>query len=275
MQKISKLVSVLIIGITMSAPIIAADKKTTASDTGKKPASQAFVKVNGTAVSQNLANVIISAQQARGATDTPELQDAVREELIRRELILQEASKSGFSKKADVAAQAQMAQQSSIISAYLQDYIQKNPIKDEELTAEYEKIKAQVGDTEYKASHILVKEEEEAKAIIEKLKQGEKFGELAKQSVDPGSKDNNGELNWAPPVNYVKPFADALTSLQKGKYTEAPVKTDFGYHIILLEDTRPSTFPPFDELKPRMLQQAQSQKINTMVTALRAKAKVE
>ena len=264
MQKLHKFAAILFVGMAMS--VSAADKTT---------ASKAFVKVNGTAISQSFADAIISDQLAKGATDTPELRNAVREELIRRQVILQEARKSGIDKKADVAAQAEIARQMIVINAYIQNYIEKNPVKDDQLMAEYEKIKAQVGSTEYKASHILVKEEEEAKTIIENLKKGTKFGELAKQSIDPGSKDNNGELSWASPANYVKPFADALTSLEKGKYTETPVKSDFGYHVILLEDTRPSTFPSFDEAKPRLLQQAQSQKIANMVSELREKAKVE
>ena len=153
--------------------------------------------------------------------------------------------------------------------------MKKNPISDAELKAEYEAIKAKLGNTEYKARHILVKNEEDAKVIIVNLKKGAKFEELAKQSIDPGSKDNGGDLGWASAGNFVKPFSDALTSLSKGKYTEAPVKSEFGYHVILLEDSRPLNVPPFDEIKPRLAQQAQAQQINKMVDGLRAKAKIE
>ncbi len=261
MQNLSKLAAAIIVSATMSLSALAADKP--------------LAKVNGSVVSQELADVFIAEQQSKGAPDSPELRNAVREELIRRELLAQEARKAGLNKKPDVAARAEAARQAVLIQAYVQEYIKNNPVSDDQLKSEYEKIKAQVGSTEYKASHILVKEEAEAKAIVENLKKGAKFSELAKQSIDPGSKDNGGELGWSSPNNFVKPFADALTSLQKGKYTETPVQSNFGYHVILLEDTRPATFPPFEEIKPRLLQQAQSQKIAKMVEDLRAKAKIE
>ena len=203
------------------------------------------------------------------------MKNAVREELIRRELLLQEAKKAGIDKKTDVAAQAEAMRQSVIIRAYVQSYTQKNPISDAQLKSQYDAIKAQLGSTEYKAGHILVKEEADAKAIIENLKKGAKFDELAKQSIDPGSKDNGGELGWSSAGNFVKPFADALTSLSKGKFTETPVKTEFGYHVIKLDDSRPLAVPSFDEIKPRLLQQAQSQQIGKMVEELRAKAKIQ
>jgi peptidyl-prolyl cis-trans isomerase C len=261
MQKLSKLATTLLVGAVMSATATAA--------------GNAFVTVNGVAVSQNLANVFMAEQKAQGAPDSPEMKNAVREELIRRELLIQEAKKAGLDKKPDVAAQAEAARQAFFVRAYIQDFVKKNPIADEQLKADYEKIKGQLGSTEYKARHILVKAEDDAKAIIANLKKGAKFEELAKQSVDPGSKDNGGDLGWASAGNFVKPFSEALTGLNKGKYTETPVKTDFGYHVILLEDTRPLAVPPFEEIKPRLLQQAQSQQINKMVEGLRAKAKVE
>ena len=261
MHKLSKLAATLILGATVSFAAQAADKT--------------FVKVNGAPVSQNLADAFIAEQKSKGAPESAELRNAVREELIRRELLLQEAKKSGLDKKPDIAAQAEAARQAVLIRSYVQEYVKKNPIQDAQLLADYEKIKGQVGSTEYKARHILVKEEAEATAVIDNLKKGVKFEELAKQSIDPGSKENGGELDWAAASNYVKPFAEALAALAKGKYTESPVKSDFGYHVIMLDDTRPTSFPPFDEVKPRLLQQAQTQQITKMVDSLRAKAKVE
>lgn len=261
MHKLTQIAAALAIGASVSLTAVAADK--------------AFVKVNGVSVSQNIADAFMAEQKSKGAPDSAELRNAVREELIRRELLVQEAKKAGIDKKPDVAAQAEAAKQAVLIRSYVQQYVQKNPIKDEQLKAEYDKIKAQVGGTEYKASHILVKEESEAQTVIDNLKKGAKFDELAKQSIDPGSKDSGGDLGWAAPSNYVKPFADALAKLAKGKYTETPVKSEFGYHVIMLDDTRPTTFPPFEEVKPRLLQQAQTQQITTMVDGLRAKAKVE
>lgn len=261
MQNLSKLAAALLVGALMSA---------TASAAGN-----AFVTVNGVAVSQNLANAFMAEQKAKGAPDTPDLKNAVREELIRRELLLQEAKKIGLDKKPEISAQADAARSAIYIRAYIQDYVKKNPIAEAQLRAQYETIKTQLGSTEYKARHILVKSEDEAKTIIESLAKGTKFEELAKQSVDPGSKENGGDLGWASAGNFVKPFSDALTSLTKGKHTEAPVKSEFGYHVIQLDDTRPLNTPPFEEIQPRLVQQAQSEQINKMVEALRAKAKVE
>ena len=261
MHNPSKLAAALLIGATLSASALAA--------------GNAFVTVNGVPVSQNTANIFIAEQKAQGAPDTPEVKNALRERLIQRELLIQEAKKAGLEKKPEIAAQAEAARQNVYVNAYLQDYVKKNPISDAQLMAQYETIKTQLGNTEYKARHILVVAEADAKAIIDNLKKGAKFDELAKQSIDPGSKDKGGELDWASAGNFVKPFSDALTALTKGKYTENPVKSDFGYHVIMLDDTRPLAVPAFEEIKPRLLQQAQGQQINKLVDGLRAKAKVE
>ena len=261
MQKLSRLAAAFAVATMASATALAA--------------GSAFVTVNGVAVSQNLANAFIAEQKAKGAPETAELKNAVREELIRRELLAQEAKKAGIDKQPDVVMQADAARQAIFVRAYIQDYVKKHPISDAQLKAQYDAMKSQMGSTEYKLRHILVASEDDAKSIIANLKKGAKFEELAKQSIDPGSKENGGDLGWASAGNFVKSFGDALTALAKGKYTEAPVKTDFGYHVILLEDTRPMTPPSFDEVKPRLMQQAQGQQINKMVEGLRAKAKIE
>lgn len=279
MYKFTQIAAALVIA-SMSLTAVAADKPAAraARTTASKPAASqgVLVKVNGVPISQNFADSFIAEQKSKGAPDSPELRDAVREELIRRELLVQQAKGAGLDKKPEIAAQAEVARQTILIRHYVLQYVEKNPVKDEQLQADYARIKAQVGDTEYKTRHILVKEESEAQAIIDELKKDAgKFNELAKQSTDPGSKDQGGDLGWAGAGNYVKPFADALTALEKGKFTETPVQSQFGYHVIMLEDTRPSTFPSFEEAKPRLLQQAQQQQITKMVEDLRAKAKVE
>ena len=261
MQNLSKLAAALLLGAMLSTSAMAA--------------GGTYVTVNGVAISQTLADLFIAEQKAQGAPDSPELKKAVREELIRRELLIQEAKKAGLDKKPEVAAQAEAARQAFFVRAFVQDYVKKNPISDAQLKTQYEAIKTQLGNTEYKTRHILVKNQDDAKAIIANLKKGAKFEELAKQSIDPGSKDNGGDLGWASAGNFVKPFSEGLTSLSKGKYTETPVKTEFGYYVILLEDSRPLSVPPFEEIKPRLLQQAQSQQINKLVDGLRAKAKVD
>lgn len=267
MHKLSKLAAALLVGALIAAPAVAQEK-------GKAKAG-AFATVNGVSISQKTGDAFMAEQKAQGAPDSPELRNAVREELIRRELLAQEAKKLGLDKNPEIAAQAELSRQAIYVRAYIQDFIKKHPVSDEQLKADYDKIKAQLGGNEYKSRHILVEKEEDAKAIIANLKKGAKFEELAKQSKDPGSKENGGELGWSSVGSYVKPFADALTALAKGKYTETPVKTEFGYHVILLEDSRPLTPPAFDQIKPQLAQRAQQTQIEKMVNDLRAKAKVD
>jgi peptidyl-prolyl cis-trans isomerase C len=160
-------------------------------------------------------------------------------------------------------------------NAYIAEFIKANPINDAQIKAEYERLKAGRGDKEYKARHILVDKEDEAKAIIADLKKGKKFEELAKQSKDFGSKERGGDLDWNTPSAYVKPFSDAMVKLEKGKYTEAPVQTQHGWHVILLEDVRPTKFPTLDEVKPQITERLQEQAFQKTVADLRAKAKIE
>lgn len=233
------------------------------------------ISVNGKVIPKSRIETLVSGQMAQGHPDTPELRNAVKEELIRREVLSQAAAAKGIDKKADVQTQIDMARQQVIIAAFLQDYVKNNPPTDAEIQKEYDAIKARVGDKEYHARHILVQKEEDAKAIIAKLDKGDKFEDLAKQSMDPGSKDRGGDLGWSTPASYVKPFADALVALKPGTYTKEPVKTDFGYHVIKLEDTRAMKFPTLEEAKPQITQRLTQQKVEKLVESLRAKAKVK
>lgn len=264
--------SVAVLALALAgAPALAKDKKADA-----KPAAEKSVAVvNGKAVPASRAEVLATAQLNQGQPDSEDLRRAVREELVRREVLTQEAIKKGLDKKADVQAQVDLARQGVLIGAYLSDFVRSNPISDETVRKEYDTIRTALGDKEYRARHILVDKEEDAKAIIEKLKKGEKFEDLAKQSKDPGSKERGGDLGWANPASYVKPFADALTKLEKGKLTEAPVKSDFGWHVIQLDDTRELKAPEFDAVKPQITQRMQQQMIEQHMLELRAKAKVE
>jgi peptidyl-prolyl cis-trans isomerase C len=248
----------------------ATDKAATKSGSGK-----VIAKVNGVAIPQSAADAFVAEQAAQGVPDTEELRKAVRNELVRREVVAQAAKAKGLEKDPDVATQIALQRQAVLIRAYIQDYLKNNPTSDEALRAEYEKIKGQMAGKEYKARHILVETEAEAKAIIDKLTLGEKFENLAKVSKDPGSKDNGGDLGWSQPNAYVKPFADALVSLEKGKYTTTPVKSEFGYHVILLEDQRTAEPPAFEHLRGQLAQHLQQQKIEKLITDLTAKAKVE
>jgi len=260
MNKRTTLAAALISTVLASAPAMAQDK--------------AFVTVNGQGISQNVFNAFLAEQKAQGAPDSADLKNAIKEELIRRELLVQEAKKKGVDKKADVQGRLELVRQGVLINAFLADYIKANAVSEDKLKKDYETIKASLGSTEYKARHVLVEKEEDAKAIIAKLEKGEKFADLAKQSKDPGSKDNGGDLGWNAPSSYVKPFADAMTGLKKGEYTKTAVKTDFGYHVIQLEDTRPMNPPPYEQVKGQLQQRASQQVVEQLVKDLRAKAKV-
>jgi peptidyl-prolyl cis-trans isomerase C len=260
MFKLTSLAALLVAGSLISAPALAQGK--------------AFATVNGQPISQSVYNAFIAEQKAQGAQESDELKNAVKEELVRRELLAQEAKKKGLDKKADVQGQMELARQAVLIRVFLSEHVRANPISDAQLKAEYEQIKNSLGSTEYKARHILVEKEEDAKAIIAKLEKGEKFVALAKQSLDPGSKDKGGELDWSSPNTYVKPFAETLPKLKKGEYTKTPVKTDFGFHVIQVDDSRPLTPPTFDQVKPQLQQRAGQMQIENLIKDLRAKAKV-
>lgn len=235
----------------------------------------AIATVNSAPISQARFNFLLQQSQQQGQPDSPEVRKNLREKLIVEEIVAQEAIKKGMDKQADVITQIDLARHTILIRAYLQDFIKNNPLGDDVLKAEYEKIKSQMGDKEYHARHILVEKEAEAKDIIARLKKGEKFEKLAEKSKDPGSKAKGGDLGWAAPANFVPEFSAAMTKLQKGQYTTEAVKSKFGWHIIKLEDSRAMQAPPFDEVKQNLRQRAQQQQIDKMISDLRAKAKVE
>lgn len=238
-------------------------------------AADSVAKVNGKAIPANRANVLIANQMAQGQAKTPELEAAVKEELVRREILTQEALKKGVDKKTDVQAQLDLARQGVLIGAYLNEFARNVKITDDEIKAEYDKIKSALGEKEYKARHILVESEGEAKDIVAKLKAGGKFEELAKASKDPGSRDKGGELGWANKASYVPAFSEAMVKLEKGKFTEAPVQSNFGWHVIQLDDARELKAPAFDEVKPQIMQRMRQQSVEKHILDLRGKAKVE
>jgi peptidyl-prolyl cis-trans isomerase C len=231
--------------------------------------------VNGKAIPSTRVEQFVKLLTKQGQPDSPQLREQVREELINREIFLQEVDKRGIAKKADVAAELELTRQSVLIRQLFNDYLEKNPISDAAITAEYESIKKSQGDKEYRARHILVDDEAKARDIIAQLKAGAKFEDLAKQSKDTGSAANGGELDWATPGTYVGPFADALGKLQKGQLTETPVQTQFGYHVIRLEDVRAVQFPPLAEVKPQIEESLRQAKLRTFQQELREKAKVQ
>jgi len=237
--------------------------------------AQNLAVVNGKPVPSSRADAMIKQMAAQGQQDTPQLRAMVKEELVNREILMQEADKLGLSSSPEVKNQMEMARQSIVIRALVADYVKKNPVSEADMKAEYDKFKAQAGDKEYHARHILVEKEEDAKGIIAKLKGGAKFEELAKQSKDTGSAANGGDLDWAPPSAFVKPFSDAMIALQKGQITETPVQTQFGYHVIKLEDSRPAKVPSFEEVKPQIAESLQQQKLQAYQQELKKKAKIQ
>ena len=237
--------------------------------------AQNLAVVNGKPVPSSRADAMVKQMASQGQQDSPQLRAMVKEELVNREILMQEADRMGLSSNAEVKSQMEMARQSIIIRALVADYVKKNPVTDADMKAEYEKFKSQAGDKEYHARHILVEKEEDAKAIIAKLKGGAKFEDLAKQSKDPGSAANGGDLDWAPPTAFVKPFSDAMIALQKGQVTETPVQTQFGYHVIKLEDSRPAKVPTFEEVKPQIAESLQQQKLQAYQQELKKKAKIQ
>lgn len=233
--------------------------------------------VNGKPIPKAKVDEFVEALATQGRPDSPQTRELVREELIAREIFVQEADKRGLARAADVQRQLDNTRQDILIRALIRDYLVKNPVKDEDVQAEYDKFKqeASASGKEYKARHILVEKEDEAKKVIDQLKKGQKFETLAQQSKDPGSGANGGDLGWNTATTFVKEFSDAMVALDKGTTVTAPVKTQFGYHVIRLDDVRDAAPPPLDQVKPQIQQQLERQKVQQLQQELRAAAKVE
>lgn len=254
----------------------AAPKKAEAKAAAPAAPAQPRLVVNGVTIPQSRADLLNKELTANGQADSPERQAAIKEELISREVLVQAAQKRGLDKTPDTLAQLDAARQAVLVRALIEAELRANPVSDGELKKVYDDFKRSMGDNEYKVRHILVEKEDEAKAIIADLGKGGDFAKIAKdKSKDPGSKDNGGDLDWGPAARYVKPFADALMAMKKGQTSNAPVKTDFGFHVLRLEDVRPIQVPPFDEMKEQFRQRAQQQQVQRMMLDLRSKAKVE
>ena len=235
-------------------------------------ASQNVAMVNDKPITKATVDQFV---QQLGQPDTPELRDRIREQLIEREVFLQEAQKRGIADRPEVKFQGDFVRKTVIIQNLFRDEAKKRPVTDAQVQAEYDKQKAAKGDKEYHARHILVDKEDEAKDIIEQLKKGAKFEDLAKKSKDPGSGSRGGDLGWAAPSAFVKPFSDAMVKLEKGKFTETPVQSQFGYHVILLEDVRDAQFPPFEEIKAQLTETLQNRQAQAFAEDLKKKAKIQ
>ena len=274
----------LAVALVAGSLALAAGAQDKAEKAGKSKASapaaassgSGRVVVNGVSIPQSRFEAMNKELSAQGQPDTAERKAAVKEELINREVLAQAAQKRGLDKNPDIQAQMDMARQAVLVRALFENEVKSSPVTDAELQKQYEQFKGSMGTNEYKVRHILVDKEDEAKQIIADLGKGGDFAKMAREkSKDPGSKETGGDLDWGPSARYVKPFADAVQAQPKGKVSAAPVKTDFGYHVIVVDDVRPLKVPEFNEIKEQFRQRAQQQQVQKMVMDLRTKAKVE
>ena len=253
------------------APALAQDKAAAPAAPAKAAPAKAAAASGKEIYPKPYFDLLLKERLAQGQPDSPEMRNALKEELNTRELIVREAKKKGLDKDTDVKTQMDLTAQTVLVRAYVADWVKAHPVSDEALHKEYDAIKAQMGDKEYKVRHILVDKEDEAKEIIAALQNGEKFEKLAERSKDPGSKAKGGDLDWNAPGNFVKPFSDAMVKLPKGKFTTQPVQTQFGWHVIEVDDIRDAKVPPFDEVKAQLTQRMQGQQLDIYFRELRAK----
>jgi len=238
--------------------------------------AQNIAIVNGKPVPKARVDALLRQAQRAGQQVGPEIQQQARDQVVLREIFAQEAERRGIPATADFQDQMKLARESILIRDLFDDFKKKNPVSDAEAQVEYDKFKAQASGTEYHAHHILVDKEEDAKKIIADIKGGAKFEDLAKKlSKDTGSAEKGGDLDFAKPDSYVPEFGQALVKLKKGEITQEPVKTQFGWHVIRLDDTREAAFPSFDDVKAQIKQRLEQVKLQKYQEELRAKAKTD
>ena len=277
-SKLKYVVFALTAALIAGGPVAFAQTKAekAAAKAAAPAAASGRVKVNGVAIPSAYFDAMNRERELSGQPTTPDVGNAIKDELINREILSQAARKKGLDKDALVSAQMDMARQAVLIRAYFDDYVKANPITDAQLKTDYDKFVAQMGDKEYKARHILVETEDEAKAVIVSLGKGESFEKVAKEkSKDTGSKDNGGDLDWGPAGRYVPEFGNAMKALKKGETTKVAVKSPFGFHVIRLDDVRDMKVPVFTEVKDNFKQRAQQDQVTKLVQELRAKATIE
>jgi peptidyl-prolyl cis-trans isomerase C len=255
-----------------ATPAASGAAATPAAEAGNKP----LAVVNGKEIPA-LYGELVRREMAQGQPASPQLDARVRDSLINLELLSRAAVDKGLDKDANLAAMLDIRRKDMLAKAYLEDYIKSHPVTDAEIQAMYDKAKAEPVEPEYHARHILVKTEAEAKKIIADLDSKKaKFEDLAKKlSKDPGSAKNGGELDWSDRRAFVPEFSEALAGLKKGETTKTPVKTQFGYHIIRLDDTRTPKLPPLDTVRGEIVKQLQQTRVRDAITAARADAKIE
>ena len=259
-MKISRNTLLLLASLSFSASAFAAD---------------AIATVNGKPIKQSLFDFIVKDATDHGQKVDDNVRDVIMSKLISSELVLQEAQKSGLDKKPDYLAKEELTRRELLVNTYIQDYMKNHPVSEADTKAAYEKFKTELGDKEYNARHILLSSEAEAKDVIAQLNKGGDFSKIAKEkSKDPGSKDKAGDLGWFSLGGMVKPFGDAVAKLAKGSITTEPVQTQFGWHVIKLDDVREMKAPAYDKVKESLQKQLSQRQLEKMLTDLRAKATI-
>jgi peptidyl-prolyl cis-trans isomerase C len=257
-------------------PVQAADPLTKPAGNSTE-ASKPLAVVNGVALPQVFANFVRQGRINRGGAPEALTDEALRDAVITAELLSQEAMRKGLDKDPTLIAAMEFQKKDLLSQALIEDFMRSHPVSEETLKAEYDNAKAKAGNTEYRARHILVNSEKEAKEIISKLTTGKKakFDDLAKKESKDPSAGNGGDLGWALPANLVPEFAIAMVKMKPGEVSKEPVQTKFGWHVIRLEETRKLDFPAYDKLKNRIASQMQQLQLRKYVQELRASAKIE
>jgi peptidyl-prolyl cis-trans isomerase C len=253
-----------------------APKPGSAAATPATPASATVVTVNGTKISQAMFDTFLQAVTGKPPTEaTPEQREALLDQLVNMTLAAQAAEKDSLNKDPDVLGRIELLRTQILAEAASEKYADAHPVSDDEVKAEYDEQVARMP-KEFKARHILVETEDAANAIIKELEAGGDFGKIAKaQSKDPGSAENGGELGWFSGQSMVKPFSDALATMEKGSISKAPVQTQYGWHVIQLEDTRAPEVPDFEAVKEQVKMLAQRRKLQAYLDELRKTAKIQ
>ncbi len=236
-----------------------------------EPKGKVIATVNKTKLTQAELDGLLNARRMGGQ---PANLENTRDELIGLELLRQEAMAAGVHIDPQVAAEINHQVANVIVSKHINNVLSENPITDEDVAAEYSRQIEARPDEEYKSSHILVATEEEGKAVIEELNTGANFADVAKAKSTGPSGKNGGSLGWSSPSNYVPEFALALQAIEVGQYSKTPVKSQFGWHVILVEDVRKASKPTLDQVKPQLQRMMMAQRVNDYVSALREKAEI-
>ena len=267
----------VIAALAALAALPACKPKNDAADTAAPSGGTTVATVNGEPISSEFFDVYTKGVTGKAAAELPaETRDRALDNVIDAELIAQQAKKDGLLKDPQIAGMLELARLNVLQQAVSERYLKDKRPTEQELRAEYETQVAALPQTEYHARHVLVATEQFAEKLIGELDKGGNFEAIAKrETMDEGSKASGGDLGWFTPDRMVKPFTDAVLGLKKGEYTRTPVKTQYGWHIIKLEDTRPMSAPGFDQVKPKLEQLVLGKKFKTYTDELLKTAKVD